>query len=164
MLTKEDNEVLCRVGAGTPMGEMLRQYWHPVLLSTELPERNCNPIRVRLLGEDLIAFRDSSGRPGMLADHCSHRGASLFFARNEENGLRCVYHGWKYDVEGHCVDMPNEPAESNFKSRIRATAYPCAERNGVIFAHMRQAMPGHALPALPDLESNMLAGEYSVQK
>ncbi len=80
MLTKEDNDLLCRVGPGTPMGEMLRQYWHPVLLSTELPQRDCNPIRVRLLGEDLIAFRDSAGRPGMLADHCSHRGASLFFA------------------------------------------------------------------------------------
>jgi phthalate 4,5-dioxygenase oxygenase subunit len=148
MLTKADNELLCRVGAGTPMGEMLRQYWHPVLLSTELPERDGNPIRVRLLGEDLIAFRDSGGRPGMLGDHCSHRGASLFFARNEDNGLRCVYHGWKYDVEGRCVEMPNEPAESNFKDKVRHLAYPCAERGGVIWCYMG---PRRELPALPDI-------------
>jgi phthalate 4,5-dioxygenase len=148
MLTKEDNELLCRVGPDTPMGEMLRRYWHPVLLSTELPERDCSPIRVRLLGEDLIAFRDSAGRPGMLGDHCAHRGASLFFGRNEEGGLRCVYHGWKYDVDGRCVDMPNEPPESNFKDKIRHIAYPCAERGGVIWCYMG---PRQQAPALPDI-------------
>ncbi len=148
MLTKEDNELLCRVGPGTPMGEMLRQYWHPVLLSTELSVADSNPVRVRLLGEDLIAFRDSAGRPGTLADHCAHRGASLFFARNEENGLRCVYHGWKYDVEGRCVDMPNEPPESNFKDKVRQVAYPCAERGGVIWCYMG---PRREQPALPDI-------------
>jgi phthalate 4,5-dioxygenase len=148
MLTKEDNELMCRVGPGTPMGETLRQYWHPVLLSTELPENDCPPIRVRLLGEDLIAFRDSAGRVGMLGANCPHRGAGLFFGRNEEEGLRCVYHGWKFDVEGRCVDMPSEPAESNFKDKVRATAYPCEERGGIVWCYMG---PRSQPPALPDL-------------
>src|SRR5213593_3860970 len=133
MLTQEDNDLLCRVGPGTPMGEALRQYWHPILLSTELPTNDSNPIRVRLLGEDLIAFRDTSGRVGMVANACAHRGASLFFGRNEEDGLRCVYHGWKYDVAGRCVDMPSEPAESNFKDKIHQPAYPCTEYGGMIW-------------------------------
>src|ERR1700758_4437419 len=111
MLSEEENQLLTRVGPGTPMGELLRQYWLPFLLSQELHERDGEPQRVRLLGEDLIAFRDSSGRVGLLGDHCAHRGASLFFGRNEECGLRCVYHGWKFDVDGRCLDMPNEPAE-----------------------------------------------------
>src|SRR5437763_9412863 len=149
MLTKEDNELLCRVGPGTPTGEMLRQYWHPVLLSNELPDRDSNPIRVRLLGENLIAFRDSGGRPGVLADHCAHRGASLFFGRNEENGLRCVYHGWKYDISGACVDMPNEPAESSFKQKVHQDAYPCREYGGMVWAYMG---PRSVPPELPRLE------------
>jgi len=148
VLTKEDNELLCRVGPGTPMGEMLREYWHPVLLGSELPTPDCNPIRVRLLGEDLIAFRDSNGQVGMLANHCPHRGASLFFGRNEECGIRCVYHGWKFDVTGRCVDMPNEPAESNFKTKIKATAYPCVDRGGVVWCYM--GAPANP-PALPDI-------------
>src|SRR5437764_477105 len=110
MLSQEDNELLCRVGPGTAMGNLLRQYWMPVLFSWEL-ETDASPRRQRILGEDLIAFRDSQGRPGMLGAHCAHRGAGLFFGRNEEDGLRCVYHGWKYDVDGHCVDMPSEPPE-----------------------------------------------------
>src|SRR5487761_622448 len=112
MLSKEDNDLLTRVGPGTPMGDLLRQYWLPLLLSFELPERDGAPLRVRLLGENLIAYRDTDNRVGLLADNCSHRGASLFYGRNEESGLRCVYHGWKYDVAGDCVDMPNEPPES----------------------------------------------------
>src|SRR5207249_6970267 len=111
MLTQADNELLTHIGRGTPMGDLLRQYWIPVVLSEEIAEPDGPPMRTRLLGEDLILFRDSSGRVGLLEDHCSHRGASLFFGRNEENGLRCVYHGWKYDVTGACVDMPNEPDE-----------------------------------------------------
>src|SRR5713226_8097883 len=111
MLTSEDNELLTRIGPGTPMGDMMRQYWLPALLSEELTERDGRPVRVRLLCENLIAFRASDGRAGLLADNCPHRGASLFFGRNEENGLRCVYHGWKFDVSGRCVDMPNEPPE-----------------------------------------------------
>jgi nitrite reductase/ring-hydroxylating ferredoxin subunit len=148
MLSKEDNELLCRVGPGTPTGELLRQYWLPFLLDWEV-ERDGPPQRVRLLGEDLIAFRDSTDRLGLLGDHCAHRGASLFFARNEDCGLRCVYHGWKYDVDGRCVDMPNEPPESNFKDKIHHTAYPCAERGGVIWAYMGPLNPA---PPLPHLE------------
>src|SRR5947209_13836047 len=131
MLSKEDNELICRVGPGTPGGDLLRRYWLPALLVDELPEPDCPPIRVRLLGEDLVAFRDTEGRVGLVGAHCAHRGASLFFGRNEESGLRCVYHGWKFDVTGRCLDMPNEPAESNFKDKIRHTAYPCVEKAGV---------------------------------
>src|SRR5438132_10618978 len=131
MLSSEDNELLTRVGPGMPMGTLMRQYWLPAMLSSELPEPDCRPVRVLLLGENLIAFRDSNGQVGLLGNHCPHRGASLFFGRNEEAGLRCVYHGWKFDVTGQCVDMPNEPAESNFKTKVRATGYPTHESGGV---------------------------------
>src|ERR671939_380063 len=136
MLSKEDNELIARTGPGTPMGELMRRFWMPALLADELPAPDCPPIRVRLLGEDLVAFRDSSGQVGLLAANCPHRGASLFFGRNEESGLRCVYHGWKFDVAGACVDMPNEPPESNFKDKIHHTAYPTVERNGVIWSYL----------------------------
>src|ERR1700751_3315805 len=125
LLTAEDNELLTRTGPGTPMGELFRRFWMPAILSSEVPAPDCPPIRVRLLGEDLIAFRDTQGRIGLVGNHCPHRGASLFFGRNEESGLRCVYHGWKFDITGQCVDMPNEPPESNFKHKIQHTAYPC---------------------------------------
>ncbi|HEU0166456.1 MAG TPA: Rieske 2Fe-2S domain-containing protein [Chloroflexota bacterium] len=136
MLSTEDNELLSRVGPGTPMGALIRRYWIPACLSTELPTPDSDPLRVRLLGENLIAFRDTNGQVGLLGNHCPHRGASLFFGRNEEAGLRCVYHGWKFDVTGQCVDMPNEPAESNFKSKVRATAYPTHESGGVVWTYM----------------------------
>src|SRR5712691_7004116 len=153
MLTKDDNELLTRVGPGTPMGNLMREYWLPAMMSSELPTPDCPPIRIRLLGENLIAFRTTSGQIGVVANACPHRGASLFFGRNEEEGLRCVYHGWKYDVTGQCIDMPSEPAESNFKTKIRATAYPTQERGGVIWAYMG---PREGPPSLPDLEPNML--------
>jgi phthalate 4,5-dioxygenase oxygenase subunit len=156
MLSKEDNALLTQVGPGTPMGEMLRQYWMPILQSSELPENDGRPLRTRLLGENLVAFRDSEGHAGLLAENCPHRGASLFFGRNEEAGLRCVYHGWKFDVTGQCIDMPNEPAESNFKDKVRAVSYPCNERNGVIWAYMG---PRSEPPPLPDLEWNVLPQE-----
>jgi phenylpropionate dioxygenase-like ring-hydroxylating dioxygenase large terminal subunit len=160
MLRKEENELLCRVGPGTPVGDLMRQYWLPAALGEELPEPDCRPLRVRLLGENLIAFRDSEGRVGLLADNCPHRGASLFFARNEEAGLRCVYHGWKFDVTGRCMDMPNEPPESNFKDKVKAIAYPCRERSGVVWAYMG---PRATPPPLPQLEANMLLeGDWSV--
>jgi phthalate 4,5-dioxygenase len=151
VLSKDENELLTRVGPGTPMGELMREYWIPLLLSTELPDPDGRPMRVRLLGEDLIAFRDTEGRVGLLATNCAHRGASLFFGRNEQSGLRCVYHGWKWDVDGQCVDMPNEPAESNFRDKVRQVAYPCQERNGLIWTYM-----GHRQdpPPLPDFEWN----------
>jgi len=124
MLSREENELVTRVGSGTPMGNTLRRYWIPALLSREIPGPDCPPARVRLLGEDLVAFRDSEGRVGLLDEYCPHRRASLYFARNEECGLRCVYHGWKFDVAGTCVDMMNEPEENDFKHKVRLTAYP----------------------------------------
>jgi nitrite reductase/ring-hydroxylating ferredoxin subunit len=139
MLTPEDNEILTRVGPGTLMGNLLRRYWQPALLSSEVPEPDSPPVRVRLLGEDLIAFRDSNGDVGLVANACPHRGASLFFGRNEEAGLRCVYHGWKFDVAGTCVDMPSEPAESNFKNKVRVGAYPTQEAGGIVWTYMGPA-------------------------
>jgi len=152
MLNVEDNELLCRIGPGTPMGNLFRQYWLPAIKSDELPSPDCPPLRVKLLGEELIGFRTTSGEVGLIRNACPHRGASLFFGRNEEEGLRCVYHGWKFDVSGACVDMPSEPAESNFKTKVNATAYPCRERNGVIWAYMG---PRKDPPLLPELEGNM---------
>jgi len=157
MLSREDNELMCRVGQGTPMGALLRQYWMPCLPSSELPERDGPPKKVRLLGEDLVAFRDTRGEVGLLAANCPHRGASLFFGRNEECGLRCPYHGWKYDVSGRCVDMPNEPEESAFREKIQARAYPCREVNGAIWTYMG---PRKAPPPFPTFEINTLAPEY----
>src|SRR5438067_6840880 len=156
MLTREDNELVTRVGPGTPMGNLLREYWLPAMMSTELASPDCPPVRIRLLGENLIAFRTTSGKIGVIQNACPHRGASLFFGRNEEEGLRCVYHGWKFDVSGQCLDMPSEPAESNFKTKIRATAYPCRERNGIIWTYMG---PRQVPPPLPDLEANLLPKE-----
>jgi len=156
MLSREDNELLCRVGRGTPMGELLRQYWLPFLPSSELPALDGPPKKVRLLGEDLVAFRDTQGRVGLMGENCPHRGASLFFGRNEECGLRCVYHGWKFDVTGRCVDMPNEPVESLFKDKVRARAYPCRDVNGVVWTYMG---PRNAAPPFPAFEINTLPPE-----
>jgi phthalate 4,5-dioxygenase oxygenase subunit len=153
MLSKEDNELLCRVGPGTPMGELFREYWLPAIRSDELPAPDCPPLRVRLLGENLIGFRTTSGAVGLMQSACPHRGASMFFGRNEEEGLRCVYHGWKFDVSGACVDMPSEPAESNFKNKVHARAYPTQERGGIIWAYMGKR---EVAPPLPDLEANIL--------
>ncbi len=149
MLTKEDNERLTRVGPGTPMGNLMRRYWVPALLTWEVPEPDCPPVEVRLLGEDLIAFRQTDGRVGVVDARCPHRTASLFYGRNEENGLRCIYHGWKFDVEGHCVDMPSEPEASVFKEKVRIPAYPTVELGGVVWAYMG---PPQKQPALPKFE------------
>ena len=147
MLSKEENELLCRVGPGTPAGNLMRRYWMPVLHSWELPAPDCAPIRVRLLGEDLVAFRDTSGRVGFLEEGCPHRLASLWLGRNENNGLRCVYHGWQFDVEGNCIDQMNEP--ESFANKIKAVAYPALERGGVIWAYMG---PAELRPPPPDFE------------
>ena len=149
MLSREENELLTRVGPGTPMGNLMRCFWQPFALSSELPGRDSDPIRVKLLGEELVAFRDSSGNVGLIQNNCPHRGASLFFGRNEEGGIRCVYHGWKFATDGTCVDMPNEPADSDFlmgesgttayahaKNKVQATAYPCEDRGGVLWAYL----------------------------
>ena len=135
MSKPKDSEDLVRVGPGTAMGEMMRQYWLPAAMSTEL-ECDGAPMRLMLLGEQLIAFRDSSGRVGVMDHRCPHRCASLFFGRNEEDGLRCVYHGWKYDVEGNCIDMANTPAKQDYKAKIKAKAYKVAERNGLVWVYM----------------------------
>jgi phthalate 4,5-dioxygenase len=142
VLPEEDNRLLTLVGPGTPMGNLLRRYWQPFLFSSELLADG-PPARVRLLGEDLVAFRATDGRIGLIDEHCPHRRASLYFGRNEECGLRCLYHGWKFDATGTCVDMPSEPPESNFKSKIRTAAYPCVERCGMVWTYMglREAPP-----------------------
>ena len=156
MFTHEDNELLCRTGRDTPMGQLLREYWHPLLLTTELPAPGGPPMRVRLLGEDLVAFRDHQGRVGLLEERCAHRQASLFFGRNEECGLRCAYHGWQYDVTGQCVDMPNERTESSFAAKVQQPAYPTRERNGLVWAYLGARSDP---PPLPDLEWNMVPEE-----
>jgi phthalate 4,5-dioxygenase oxygenase subunit len=155
VLSRDDNELLCRIGPGTPMGNLMRQYWIPAALSSELPDPDGSPLRVRLLGESLIAFRASSGAVGLIQNSCPHRGASLFYGRNEADGLRCVYHGWKFDVAGRCVDMPIEPVDSTFKQKIRARAYPCVERGGLVWAYLG---PRATPPPMPELEATMLAG------
>ena len=139
------------------MGELMRQYWMPVLYDWEL-EPDGQPLRVRVLGEDLTAWRDSRGMAGFVSENCPHRGASLFFGRNEENGLRCVYHGWKFDVGGRCVDTPNEPAESNFKDKVRAGAYAAAEFGGIVWVYMgpRQDDP----PAVPQFEWGLVPADH----
>jgi 5,5'-dehydrodivanillate O-demethylase len=133
MLLKEENEMLTRVGPGTPAGEMLRRYWHPIAFVNELKER---PKRRRLLGEDLVLFRDDRGRLGLLALRCSHRGTSLEFGHIEDGGLRCCYHGWLYDVAGKILEMPGEPADSTFWQRLRHPAHRVQELGGVIFAYL----------------------------
>jgi len=157
MLTPEQNERVTRVGAGTPMGDVFRRYWIPALLSSELPEADGAPIRVRLLGEDLIAFRDSDGNVGLVDAFCPHRRAPMFFGRNEECGLRCVYHGWKFDRNGTCVDMPSEPPGpalslskgSLFKTKVTIAAYPTYEAGGAVWTYMG---PRDRQPPLPDYE------------
>ena len=131
------------------MGEFMRRYWIPALLSSEIPEPDGPPVRVRLLGEDLVAFRDSEGRVGLLDEHCSHRGTSLFFGRNEECGLRCIYHGWKYDISGNVLETPAEPAGSTLKNKVKHTAYPCKESAGIVWSYLG---PQDKTPLLPQYE------------
>jgi phenylpropionate dioxygenase-like ring-hydroxylating dioxygenase large terminal subunit len=159
MLSQEMNEFLTRTGPRTPMGELLRRYWIPALLDSELPEPDCTPVRVKLLGEKLVAFRDTEGRLGLIDEFCAHRGVSLWFGRNEECGLRCPYHGWKYDVTGQCVDLPSEAAESGMRERIKLKSYPCAELGGVIWAYMG---PPAEKPALPNFEWAILPPSHRV--
>ncbi len=162
MLSREDNELLTRVGPGTPMGTLMRRYWVPVAFSEQLAAPDSPPVRVRLLCEDLVAFRDSDGRVGLVEERCPHRNASLFFGRNEERGLRCVYHGIKFDVTGACVDVPCLPPDTPapqveaVKRQMRLTAYPCIEKGGVIWAYMG---PPAKRPEFPDLEWALLPAD-----
>ena len=149
MLTVEENERVTRVGPGTPLGKLFRRYWWPACLSKELPEPDGAPIRVRLLGEDLIAFRDTENKVGLVDAYCPHRRAPLFLARNEECGLRCVYHGWKFDRHGACMDMPSEPAGTTLQAKAKLLAYPTVEKGNVVWAYMG---PRELLPAEPDYE------------
>ncbi|MCZ4314324.1 Rieske 2Fe-2S domain-containing protein [Comamonadaceae bacterium G21597-S1] len=148
MLSQHDNELLTRTNAGTAMGDMLRRYWTPVLLSRELPEPDCPPKKLKVMGEDLLAFRDTTGRVGLVEPVCPHRGANLYYGRNEECGLRCVFHGWKFDATGQCVDMPTAPAGSRYKDRIRIKAYPTCEAGGYIWAYMGRDEHPPAMPML----------------
>lgn len=157
MLSAADNDLLTRTGPGTAMGGFMRLYWIPFALSADLVADGV-PMRVKLLGEDLIAFRDSDGTVGLIDAYCAHRRAPLFFGRNEECGIRCVYHGWKFDVDGRCVDMPNEPPESNFRNKVSITSYPCRERNGLVWGYLRA---GVEPPQLPDFEWNTVPEEHA---
>lgn len=148
MLSRQDNELLTGTGPGTAMGALFRRHWLPFMLSGDLAP-DAPPQRVRLLGESLVAFRDSQGRPGLLGEHCPHRRASLCLGRNEAGGLRCAYHGWKFDVSGRCLEMPTEPVESGFRHKVRADAYPVQERGGVLWAYLG---PAEKRAELPELE------------
>jgi phthalate 4,5-dioxygenase len=155
MTTARENELLTRVGPGTPMGALMREYWMPVARSSEI-EADGPPLRLVALGEKLIAFRDSAGRVGIMDHRCPHRCASLFYGRNEEGGVRCIYHGWKFDADGNCTDMPNLPAHQDFRHKLKAKAYKAVERYGLIWLYMggrKQA------PPFPDFELNDLADD-----
>jgi phthalate 4,5-dioxygenase oxygenase subunit len=134
MLTREQNELLCRVEGTAPMGGIMRRHWLPVCLSDEVAENDGAPVKARLVGEDLVVFRDSNGKLGVLDEHCPHRGASLVFGRNEECGLRCLYHGWKFDVEGNILEMASEPDGAALKSSLKQRAYPVREAGGFVWA------------------------------
>lgn len=153
MLSRDDNETLVRVGPGTAMGRLMRLYWLPFLRAADV-EPDGQPHRVRLLGEDLVAFRDTSGRVGLVDHACPHRGAPMVYARNEEDGLRCVYHGWKFDVGGQCRHMPAEPANTPMCARMRIKSYPVRERNGILWAYL--GPDADTPPPLPDLEWNLV--------
>ena len=149
MLTREENDLLCRVEGDAPMGQLMRRHWIPACLSEEVAEADGKPVRTRLLGEDLIVFRDSEGKLGVLDEYCPHRRVSLAYARNEECGLRCLYHGWKMDVDGNVVEMASEPPESGFAEKVKTKAYPTHEWGGFVWTYMgpRETMPEFEPPA-----------------
>ena len=160
MLSREENDYLTQTDSGTPMGAFMRRFWTPFMLSREISEPDGAPVRVRVLGESLIAFRDTEGRVGLVDEFCPHRRVSLFFGRNEACGIRCVYHGWKFDVDGNCLDLPSEPADSNFKDKISLKAYPVQEKAGVIWAYMG---PKELKGELPKLEWMDVPDDYIYQ-
>lgn len=162
MLSQHENELLTRVGPGTAMGSLMRRYWIPAAFSHQIARSDGPPLRVRLLGENLVLFRDTSGRIGLLDERCPHRTASLFFGRNEENGLRCVYHGLKFDIDGNCVDMPcvpqlSEAHRANVQKQLAAKSYPCLERGDVVWTYM--GPPEHK-PEFPDLEWTLVPASH----
>ncbi len=149
MLSAEDNDLLCRVEGAAPMGQLMRRHWVPVCLSEEVEDNDGTPVHARVFGEDLVVFRDSDGRLGVLDEHCPHRRASLAMGRNEEGGLRCLYHGWKVDVLGNVLEMASEPAASGLCSKVKHLAYPCEEAGGMVWAYMgpKESMPPFERPA-----------------
>jgi phthalate 4,5-dioxygenase oxygenase subunit len=149
MLTAEENDLLCIVEGDAPMGQIFRRHWLPACLIEEVPEPDCDPVRVRLLGEKLVAFRDSDGRVGLIGEFCPHRGASLALGRNEECGLRCLYHGWKVDVDGNVLEMVSEPRESGLVNKVKHLAYPAREAAGFVWTYMGppEEMPEFQQPA-----------------
>ena len=149
MLRREINELLTQTGPGTRMGDLFRRYWMPALLAEELPENDAPPVRVKILSERLIALRDSEGRYGLMDEFCAHRGVSLWFGRNEEGGLRCVYHGWKYDVTGQCIEVPSEPETSNFCANVKLRSYPLVKVGDILWTYMG---PPELKPPLPEFE------------
>ncbi|GAB1818328.1 aromatic ring-hydroxylating dioxygenase subunit alpha [Herbidospora sp. RD11066] len=158
MLRRELNELLTQTGRGTPMGSLFRRYWVPALLAEELPEDDCAPVRVKILSERLIAFRDSEGRYGLIDEFCAHRGASLWFGRNEQGGLRCSYHGWKYDVTGQCLEVPSEPENGNFCRNVKLTAYPLVKVGDILWTYMGD--PAEQ-PGLPEFEFTQVPAEQT---
>jgi phenylpropionate dioxygenase-like ring-hydroxylating dioxygenase large terminal subunit len=136
MITAEENELLTRTGKETPMGQYFRRFWLPALLSEEVPAPDCPPVEVTIMGEHLIAFRDTNGEVGLIQPYCPHRQAPLFYGRNEQNGLRCIYHGWKFNVHGQCVDIPSEANGEKLKGEVRITSYPCKEYAGIVWAYL----------------------------
>ena len=158
MLRKEIKDILTQTGGSTPMGSMFRQYWIPALLASELPKDDCPPVRVKLLSERLIAFRDSKGRYGLMDEFCAHRGVSLWFGRNEEGGLRCPYHGWKYDYTGQCIEVPSEPEESGFCEKIKLKGYPLIKIGDILWTHMGDQ---DARPTLPTWEFSTVPAEQT---
>jgi phthalate 4,5-dioxygenase len=149
VLRREINELLTQTGPGTRMGDLFRRYWVPALLAEELPENDCAPVRVKILSERLIAFRDTEGRYGLMDEFCAHRGVSLWFGRNEECGLRCAYHGWKYDVTGQCVEVPSEPETGNFAANVKLRSYPLVKVGDILWTYMG---PPELQPPLPEFE------------
>lgn len=156
MLTAADNELLTRTGPDQPMGQYFRRFWQPVALSRELPEPDCPPLRVQIMGEKLVAFRDSRGRVGLVDHVCPHRGADLYYGRNEECGLRCVFHGWKFGIDGRAMDLPNVPPESNYHKELRIKAYPTREYGEIVWAYMGPDPWGEKIPEVPMLEFGQL--------
>jgi len=157
MLKTELNNLATQTGPGTAMGNLFRRYWLPALMSEQLPAPDCEPVRLELLSEKMLAFRDTSGKLGLIDEFCAHRGVSLWFGRNEENGIRCPYHGWKYDVNGNCTEVPSEPT-SGYCERIKLKSYPMVERGGVIWVYMG---PADKQPPLPEWEFATLPAAHS---
>lgn len=147
MLSHEKNAILTLSGPGQPMGRFMRSFWIPAMTAAEVPAPDEPPVRLQLLNEDLVVFRDSAGAVGVLEEHCPHRGASLFFGRNEEGGIRCVYHGWKFEVTGACMEMPTEPPTSRMRHNIKARAYPARIAGGLLWVYLGEARPVPELPA-----------------